>query len=57
MSELISPKSPGLFLLMKSADGGVRETTRRFHTASAASIQPARSPIRGSGRGAVVDMS
>src|SRR6185503_733982 len=32
------------------------ETTRRFHVASWAFIMPARSPTRGSGEGAVVDM-
>src|SRR5262245_16167430 len=38
---------------MKSADGGVFDTTFRFHTASAAFIQPARRPMRGSGVGGV----
>src|SRR5258708_18106465 len=42
---------------MNCAEGGVRETTRRFQVASAAFIHPARSPTRGSGRGAVVDIS
>ena len=55
-SELMNWKSPGVLRLMKSADGGVVDTRRRFHAASAAFIQPARSPTRGSGLGAVVDM-
>ena len=38
------------------SDGGVLETTRRFHVASAAFISPAWRPTRGSGLGAVVDM-
>src|SRR5438874_5187445 len=41
---------------MNDADGCVVETRRMFHDASAASNQPARSPMRGSGLGAVVDM-
>src|SRR6266496_1379827 len=56
-SELMNAKSPGLLLLMKSGDGGVVETRRMFQAARAASIHPARSPTRGSGLGAVVDMS
>src|SRR5438132_10745157 len=35
--------------------GGVFETTRRFHAASAAFMRPARRPTRGSGLGATVD--
>jgi len=38
-------------------DGGVLESTRRFHTASPASISPARRPTRGSGLGGEVDRS
>src|SRR3954447_18458623 len=41
---------------MNCSDGGVLDTTRRFHTASPASIFPARSPTLGSGLGAVVDL-
>ncbi len=37
------------------AGGGVFETTRRFHDASAAFMRPARRPTRGSGLGATVD--
>src|SRR6266545_2688686 len=48
-SELMNAKSPGLLLLMNESDGGVVETRRRFQAACAASIQPARSPTRGSG--------
>src|SRR6266705_1541362 len=39
------------------SEGWVLESTRRFQCASAAVIRPARSPTRGSGLGAVVDMS
>src|SRR5258706_360813 len=35
---------------------GLRDTTRMFHVASAALNMPARSPTRGSGFGATVDM-
>src|SRR5213593_931481 len=55
-SELINEKSPGLARLMKCSDGGVVETRRTFQAASAAFIHPARSPTRGSGLGATVDM-
>src|SRR3979411_1926885 len=48
-SELVMP--------LKLAGGGVFDTTRRFHDASAASIRPARRPTRGSGLGAAMDMS
>src|SRR5688500_3944429 len=40
-SELVTPAN--------FSGGGVLESTRRFHTASAASIFPARRPTRGSG--------
>src|SRR5690349_6262501 len=39
------------------ADGGVCESTCRFHDASPALNSPALRPTRGSGFGAVVDMS
>jgi len=39
------------------AGGGVFDTARMFHDASAASISPARKPTRGSGLGAMVDTS
>src|SRR5258706_7441695 len=55
-SELMKEKSPGLARLMNCSDGGVVETRRTFHAARAAFIHPARSPTRGSGLGAVVDM-
>src|SRR5262249_5519463 len=41
-------------MLRKSFDGGVFETSRRFHDAVPASNQPALSPTRGSGVGLVV---
>src|SRR5215210_5024110 len=41
----------------KFGDGGVLETTFKFQIASAASIFPAFSPIRGSGLGGFADMS
>ncbi len=41
---------------MKSGEGGVVDTRRMFQAACAAFIHPARSPTRGSGLGAVVDM-
>src|SRR3954453_20908577 len=47
-SELVIPRN--------CCDGGVFETTRRFHAASSAFIRPARRPTRGSGLGAAVDM-
>ena len=37
------------------SDGGVSDTTRRFHAASPASLSPACRPMRGSGLGAVAD--
>src|SRR5712691_914089 len=55
-SELMKEKSPGLARLTNCSDGGVVETRRTFHAARAAFIHPARSPTRGSGLGAVVDM-
>ena len=48
-SELVIPTN--------SFDGGVCETTRRFQVASPAFMSPAWRPTRGSGFGAVVDMS
>src|SRR4051812_21189476 len=39
------------------SDGGVADRTRRFHTASPASLTPARSPTRGSGLGACADIA
>src|SRR5882672_93405 len=45
-----------LVLPANFSDGGVLEATRRFQVASCAFIIPARSPTRGSGLGAVVDM-
>src|SRR5206468_1302605 len=50
----MNSKFPGLLRSMNCSDGGVVETSRRFHAASAAFIQPARRPTRGSGLGAVV---
>src|SRR2546423_14045713 len=44
-------KSPGLVLLMNESEGGVVETNCRFQSAWPASNHPARSPMRGSGRG------
>src|ERR687892_444908 len=46
-SELVIPAN--------CSGGGVSEITRRFHTASSASVSPARSPTLGSGRGAWAD--
>src|SRR5262249_769138 len=48
-SELVIP--------VNFSDGGVFESTCRFQAASPASNFPARRPTRGSGLGAVVDMS
>src|ERR1041384_1652013 len=56
-SELVSLRAPGVLGVMKSFDGGVFETTRRFHAASPAFIHPARRPTRGSGLGAAVERS
>src|SRR6266699_5945770 len=39
-------KAPGSVGLVKSAGRGVADTRRTFHAASAASVQPARSPTR-----------
>src|SRR5438093_10688931 len=50
----MNSKLPGLLWSMNCSDGGSVETSRRFHAASAACIQPARKPTRGSGVGAVV---
>src|SRR5688500_18480932 len=38
------------------SDGGVVETLRMFHAASAASMRPARRPMRGSGLGGSADI-
>src|SRR5439155_1370517 len=56
-SELVSLRSPGVLGLRKSFDGGVFETTRRFHAASPAFIHPARRPTRGSGLGTLAERS
>ncbi|PYO88969.1 MAG: hypothetical protein DMD66_06355 [Gemmatimonadetes bacterium] len=42
-------KSPGFVLLRNESEGGVVDTRFRFQAAWAASNQPARSPMRGSG--------
>src|SRR4030088_1291565 len=55
-SEFVRLLTPGVLRLMNCSDGGVFDSKRRFHDASAASNHPARSPMRGSGLGAVVDM-
>src|SRR5918994_3198317 len=47
-SELVTPAN--------CSGGGVSETTRRFHTASPASLSPARRPTLGSGFGAWADL-
>src|SRR5437016_14288604 len=57
MSELRKPKSPGLVSSVNAAGLGAADTSRRFQEASAAFIHPARNPTRGSGRGAVGDIS
>src|SRR5207247_11011798 len=49
-------KSPVVLRLMKCGEGGGVETRRMFQAAWAAFIQPARSPTRGSGLGAVMDI-
>src|SRR5262245_64489484 len=54
-SELISRNSPGELRSMKSGDGGVFDTSRRFQAASPAFIHPARRLRRGSGDGSAVD--
>src|SRR6478672_11419280 len=56
-SEFTNRRSPGVLSLMKSFDGLVIETGRRFHSAVPASNQPPLSPTRGSGEGGEVDMS
>src|SRR5258706_5793656 len=56
-SELVRRRSPGVLGLMKSFEGGVFDTTRRFQAASPAFIHPARRPTRGSGLGAAVESS
>src|SRR5437588_10470183 len=56
-SEFTNRRSPGVLSLMKSLDGCVMDTGRRFQSACPASHHPALSPTRGSGVGGVVDMS
>src|SRR5207245_10696420 len=56
-SELRKAKSPGLVSSVNCAGFGAADTRRRFHAAEPAFIHPARSPTRGSGLGAVGDMS
>src|ERR1051325_8528387 len=53
----MNSKFPGLPWSMNCSDGGVVETSRMFHAASAAFIHPARSPTRGSGLGAAAGRS
>src|SRR5919112_191240 len=55
-SEFVSRPSPGVLGLVNLSEGRVVETSRRFQIASPASHQPARSPMRGSGLGADIDM-
>src|SRR4029078_1794263 len=57
MSEFQSRLSLGDSVERKAADGFVVETRRMFHAASAALNTPALSPTRGSGLGALADMS
>src|SRR4051794_8569772 len=56
-SEFTSRRSPGVLSLMKSFDGRVIETGRRFQIAWPALNQPPLSPTRGSGDGALVERS
>src|SRR5512143_956873 len=56
-SEFTRLRSPGVLLLRNADDGGVFESNRRFHAAVPASNHPAMRPTRGSGLGAVTDMS
>src|SRR6266516_207095 len=48
-SELMKLKSPGFVLLRKESEGGVVDTSCKFHRAWPASNQPALRPMRGSG--------
>src|SRR6266480_5340111 len=57
MSEFKKPKSPGLVSSVNAAGLGAADTSRRFQEAWAAFIHPARNPTRGSGLGAVGDIS
>src|SRR6478752_1710781 len=57
MSEFQSRLSLGVSVGRKAADGFVVETSRMFHAASAALNTPGLSPTRGSGLGALADMS
>src|SRR5919205_1914163 len=56
-SEFTNRRSPGVLSLMKSFEGRVIETGRRFQIAVPALNQPPLRPTRGSGEGGVVDMS
>src|ERR1051325_8474231 len=56
-SEFTNRRSPGVLSLMKSFDGRVIETGRRFQIAVPALNQPPLRPTRGSGEGGDVDMS
>src|SRR5947209_1869807 len=56
-SEFTNRRSPGVVSLMKSFDGRVNDTGFMFQIACAAVNHPAPSPTRGSGEGAVGDMS
>src|SRR3954466_5771757 len=57
ISEFTNRRSPGVLSLMKSLDGRVIDTGCRFQMAVPGLNQPPLSPTRGSGEGAVVDMS
>src|SRR5256885_8718072 len=56
-SEFTNRRSPGVLSLMKSLDGLVIETGRRFQIAVRALNQPPLRPTRGSGDGGIGDMS
>ena len=56
-SEFTNRRSPGVLSLMKSLEGRVIETGRRFQIAMPASNQPALRPMRESGDGGDTDMS
>src|SRR3954468_3175859 len=57
ISEFTNLRSPGVLSLMKSLEGRVIETGWRFQIAMPGLNQAPLSPTRGSGEGAVVDMS
>src|SRR6185503_16887156 len=57
MSEFQSRLSLGVPVGTNAADGFVVETSRMFHAASAALKTPGLSPTRGSGLGALADLS